>query len=517
MTNIPSCDLLEAVLPPIRAAAYVRMSTDHQEYSTRNQLDSIEEYAKAHKIRIVQVYEDAGKSGLTIDGRPALTKLLADVQLNQNFELLLVYDVSRWGRFQDTDESAYCEIHCRRNGVRVAYCAEDFKEDGSIYTAIQKVVARAGAAKFSHDLSAKVFESQCRLVKMGFKPGGAAIFGLRRMLLANDGSPICVLQRGQQKAIQNQRVILVPGPEDEIEVVNRIFAWYANDRMGDRQIAAMLNTGNIKHPDGRAWTADMIRHMLRNEKYIGNIVFNKASFKLRKKAVRNPPESWVRCDNALPPIVKRELFDAAQRERSRRYRRYSKTELLNVLRKIYTQHGRLSSTLIDRDPDAPTARLIARHFGTLFAAYDAAGVAHERNNEFIDTRSRAYDLRAQVRSEVEVFARWAGVSCERMTAQYFLRLNGDVVLSVRTLCCRRELKYGYLRWQGPTPAAVGADFILAAQLDPTNTHISAYLLLAAADLPGNSFEFTPDGASRFRMRTSNLADFFLTTAPGFIC
>lgn len=517
MTSIPSCYAPAGGLPPIRAAAYVRMSTDHQEYSTRNQLDRIKEYADAHCISIVQVYEDAGKSGLTIEGRPALMKLMADVQLKPDFELLLVYDVSRWGRFQDIDESAYCEIHCRRNGVSVAYCAEDFREDGSIYAAIQKVVARAGAAKFSYDLSARVFDSQCRMVKMGFKPGGAAIFGLRRMLLGNDGAPVCVLQRGQQKAIQNQRVILVPGPEDEIEVVNRIFSWYVNDRLGDRRIAAMLNAGNIEHPDGRAWTADMIRHMLRNEKYIGNIVFNKASFKLRKTSVRNPPEIWVRCDNALAPIVAVGLFNAAQRERARRYRRYSRADLLNVLLRLYNKHGRLSTAIIDQDLDAPTASLIARHFGTLSAAYDAVGVTYSRNNAFVNTRSHAYALRANVQAEVEMFARRAGVSCERMPAGYCLRLNGNVVLAVRTLCCRRELRYGYLRWQGPTPAAVGADFILAAQLDPTNTHIAAYLLLAAADVPGNSFEFTPDGICRFKMRTSNLVDFFAPTLPAFIC
>lgn len=501
----------------IHAAAYVRMSTDRQEYSTQNQLDRIREYASARDIDIVQIYEDSGRSGLTAHGRPALIRLMGDVESQHDFRILLVYDVSRWGRFQDIDESAYYEVHCRKHGVNVAYCAEDFRDDDSIYSAIQKVVARAGAAKFSRDLSVKVFDGQCRMVRMGYKPGGAAIFGLRRMLLASDRSPICLLEHGQRKFIQDQHVILVPGPPDEIEVVNQVFRWYAEDRIGDRRIAAALNHAGVKYPDGRRWTADMIRHMLTNEKYIGNLIFNKASFKLRKNATRNPPESWVRCNSAFPAIVSRELFDAAQRERARRHRRYSKQELLDIVQSVYRRHGRVTSALIDQEPEAPTARLIARHFGTLFDAYDALGIECRSSKGFLATRSHAYSLRAALLLEVESLSRQAGISCERMPTRYCLRLNGNVVVSVRTMCCRRELKYGYRRWQGPTPAAIGADFILAAQLDPMNNVVLRYLLISASDFAGNSFEFTEKGLGKFRVQSSRLGDFFRLEATGFIC
>ena len=58
-----------------RAAMYVRMSTDHQKYSTENQADAIEDYAQRHHLQIVKTYTDAGKSGLRLDGRDALKKL----------------------------------------------------------------------------------------------------------------------------------------------------------------------------------------------------------------------------------------------------------------------------------------------------------------------------------------------------------------------------------------------------------------------------------------------------------
>jgi len=55
-----------------RAAQYVRMSTEHQQYSTNNQADKIREYADKRGIEIVRTYADDGKSGLSIEGRAAL-------------------------------------------------------------------------------------------------------------------------------------------------------------------------------------------------------------------------------------------------------------------------------------------------------------------------------------------------------------------------------------------------------------------------------------------------------------
>src|SRR5262245_35898798 len=105
---------------PRRAAQYVRMSTEHQQYSTENQSDKIREHAERHNLEIVRTYADEGKSGLTIGGRSGLQQLLADVRSRTtDFELILVYDVSRWGRFQDADESAHYEYTCKQAGIQV--------------------------------------------------------------------------------------------------------------------------------------------------------------------------------------------------------------------------------------------------------------------------------------------------------------------------------------------------------------------------------------------------------------
>jgi DNA invertase Pin-like site-specific DNA recombinase len=159
-----------------RGAEYVRMSTEHQQYSTDNQHQRIQEYATRRQIEIVKTYADEGKSGLRIDGRHALQQLIRDVESgNADFNVILVYDISRWGRFQDADESAYYEYICKRAGIQVAYCAEQFENDGSPVSTIVKGVKRAMAGEYSRELSTKVFAGQCRLIELGFRQGACRI------------------------------------------------------------------------------------------------------------------------------------------------------------------------------------------------------------------------------------------------------------------------------------------------------------------------------------------------------
>lgn len=163
----------------VRAAQYVRMSTEHQKYSTENQAEAISAYAARRGFEVVKTYADAGKSGLKLEGRAALQNLIADVRsAATSFDAILVYDVSRWGRFQDADESAYYEFICREAGISVHYCAEQFENDGSLSATIIKSMKRAMAGEYSRELSAKVFAGQCRLITLGFRQGGPAGYGL---------------------------------------------------------------------------------------------------------------------------------------------------------------------------------------------------------------------------------------------------------------------------------------------------------------------------------------------------
>ena len=140
-----------------RAAQYVRMSTDHQRYSIENQKQAIAEYALLHDLEVVRTYADEGKSGVNIKRRDALKRLLFDVQEGRaDFQVILVYDVSRWGRFQDADESVYYKFICKTAGISVVYCAELFENNGSALAALIKVMKRVMAGEYSRELSAKV-------------------------------------------------------------------------------------------------------------------------------------------------------------------------------------------------------------------------------------------------------------------------------------------------------------------------------------------------------------------------
>jgi DNA invertase Pin-like site-specific DNA recombinase len=117
-------------LPSNRAASYVRTATKPQQDSISNQVGAIREYAKRCGMQIVKEYFDEGKSGLNAQDRESLTQLIRDVQNGQiNFSFILLYDVSRWGRFQDADKSAFYERTCRLAGVSVYYCATHLERD----------------------------------------------------------------------------------------------------------------------------------------------------------------------------------------------------------------------------------------------------------------------------------------------------------------------------------------------------------------------------------------------------
>ena len=113
----------------IPAAQYLRMSTEHQQYSLENQSAAIQKYAESHGFEIVQTYSDAAKSGVALKRRTGLRQLLQDVVAGTaSYRAILVYDVSRWGRFQDTDESAHYEFVCKSAGVSRPLLRRDVRE-----------------------------------------------------------------------------------------------------------------------------------------------------------------------------------------------------------------------------------------------------------------------------------------------------------------------------------------------------------------------------------------------------
>lgn len=472
----------ESVQTPLfRAAEYVRMSTEHQQYSTENQADRIREYAARHGIQIVRTYADEGKSGLRIDGREALQRLIRDVESGQaDFQVILVYDVSRWGRFQDADESAYYEYICKRKGITVSYVAEQFENDGSPVSTIVKGVKRAMAGEYSRELSAKVFAGQCRLIELGYRQGGPAGYGLRRVLIDQHGLVKGMLARGEHKSLQTDRVILVPGPDAETEVVNRIYRWFIESNLTESQIAARLNTEGIRTDLEREWSRSTVNEVLTNEKYIGNNVYNRMSFKLKKARVSNPAEMWIRKDGAFESVVSPELFFTAQGIMRARARRYSDEELLERLRHLYQTRGLLSGLIIDETDGMPSASAYAHRFGSLIRAYQKVGFTPDRDYRFLEINRLLRRLHPAIVGETETAIRAIGGDVWRDPATDLLVVNGEFSISLVLSRCMTT-SAGNRRWKVRLDTSLCPDITVAVRLDTSNEAALDYYLLPRLD------------------------------------
>jgi hypothetical protein len=160
------------------------------------------------------------------------------------------------------------------------------------------------AGEYSRGLSRKVFEGQCRLASLGFHQGSLPGYGLRRLLIDRHGRPKQVLKNGERKSISTDRVILVPGPKDEIRNVHYIFDLYTKRKKTTKAIAAILNENGLCTPTKKRWDFEAVERIVTNPKYIGALVYNRTSIKLNRPRRINSPEQWVVKQNAFSAIMK---------------------------------------------------------------------------------------------------------------------------------------------------------------------------------------------------------------------
>lgn len=488
-----------------RAAVYVRMSTDLQNFSIQHQSDRIYGYAAEHEIDIIKMYADEGKSGLTVRDRGGLGKLLDDVRAGTtDFSVILVYDISRWGRFQDVDESAYYDHLCRRAGIEVIYCAEQFDNDGSAVSAILKSLKRAMAAEYSRELSVKVFEAQCSFIKMGFRQGGSAGYGFRRISVSIDDPNGQALQPGQRKINLTDRVRLDLGPADEIAVIHLIYAWYLDDGLTEKEIAGRLNAMGVPSETLRPWTRWRICGVLTNEKYIGRLIFNRKSVKLRRPPVKNPANEWIRTADAFSSIVPIERFMAAQDERARRARFSTDAELLEMLRALHDRVGPLSVGVLKNHEGIPGHKAYIGRFGSLSRAYELAGIPILPNVlKRVTSRRRLKPIRRALLSEVITCMSRAGAEVSKAGSDMLLVINRAVVVKV----CIGLSRYGYkhqVRWKVPMDDVPRPDFVLAILLDKENTRADRFYLIPRNRVQTPAFIFKeerPDDFVEFRAAT----------------
>lgn len=235
-----------APLALVPAAQYVRMSDENQQYSPDNQKDAIQQYAAQHGFRIVKTYADLGKSGVIAKNRIGLSELLKDVVSGEaDYKAILVYDVSRWGRYPNSDEAAHYEYICSSSGIPLHYCAEPFANDGTATSFLWKSLKRSMAAEFSRELGDKVFRGKTRIVQLGYWVGGPPGYGYRRLMISAAGKKKQVLRPREQKSLTTDRVKLIRGSR-------RYYNSYSDSMNANEASGAFLKATQCS---GRRWTA----------------------------------------------------------------------------------------------------------------------------------------------------------------------------------------------------------------------------------------------------------------------
>jgi len=465
----------------LKGAMYIRMSTELQVESPENQEREIRAYATKYGIEIVQAYADLGVSGMTAEKREQFQALLDDVEQGRNaYNIVLYLEESRWGRFVDSREADYHRMRLERKNVVCQSCDQPLTLASNIADRIITLLRDESASDYCRQLSQKVYSGQCNLIMKGYRQGGPAGFGLRRMLLDESGKPKQELATGQRKSLQTERVILVPGPQAEQEKIHWIYDQFIAG-FRENQIAEQLNTEGWKTDFGRPWTRGTVREVLSNEKYIGNNLFNRRSGKLKSKTKDNPESEWIRKEGAFSPIIEAERFYIVQGIIKERNEKLSDSELLERLKRLQSQRGRLSAMIIDESEWMPPSSLYSHRFGGLLRAYKLIGYIPERDFRYVEINKKLREVHSDVMADT-----LAGIEtlCERRIVvdpeTDLLELNHNLFISIVISRCLQTSSGNY-RWKIRFDTGLYPDITVAVRMNASNEGIYDYYILPSLE------------------------------------
>jgi DNA invertase Pin-like site-specific DNA recombinase len=462
----------------IPAAQYLRMSTERQQYSTTHQQHAIAEYAMLKGFEVIRTYVDEARSGLGIKHRAGLQQLFKDVLGgNAPFKLILVYDVSRWGRFLDTDESAHYEFLCKSAGIPVHYCAESFGHDPTLPNMILKAIKRTMAGEYSRELSAKVFRGLDRIVRCGFRSGGVPGYGLRRLLVAADGSRKVELRMFERKSLQSDRVIYVLGPDNEVKCVRDIYRMFIEERMSYADITRRLNEMCVPvHLKNGTWTHHAVRTILSHPKYTGSLVYNRTTRRLQSPCRNVPEDEWIVVPNAFEAIIDQATYRRAELIRNNKVSRKTDSQLLGELRAVLRQVGKLSTTILSNRSDAPSARACRERFSSLTKAYALIGYRADVMPA-VELRGRLQSLRrALMERLVAMYSKELSIVGRGLRWRACLRHKAGFKISVRA-CRSVMLPTKGRRWVIEPFRKENGFITLLALLNASNTEFETLLLV----------------------------------------
>ena len=493
----------------LKGAMYIRMSTELQVESPENQERAIRAYADQYGIEIVKVYADLGVSGINTEKREQFQALIDDVEQGRSaYNIVLYLDETRWGRFVDSREADYHRMRLERKNVVCQSCEKPLTLTSNIADRIMTLLRDESASDYCRQLSQKVWAGQCNLVAKGFRQGGVAGFGLRRMLLDETGIPKQELSIGQRKSLLTERVILMPGPHDELETVLWIYDQFIVG-MSETEIATQLNSKGVKNYFGRPWSRGTVCEVLTNEKYIGNNLFNRTSGKMKSKAKPNPESEWVRKERAFEPIVDMERFYTVQGIYRERSKKTTDDELLQGLRDLYAKQGRLSALIIDEADFLPPSSLYRTRFGGLLRAYRMIGYTPEHDYQYVAINQRLRALHANIVADVvHSIESLCGRQIPVDPESYLLELNYNLSISIVISRCFTT-PAGTRRWKIRFDSGLHPDITVAVRMDTRNETIKDYYILPALEFSYEQIKLTEDNVGLLDSFRTDTLDYLL--------
>ncbi|MCC9600759.1 recombinase family protein [Stieleria sp. JC731] len=321
----------------IVAVGYVRMSTDRQEKSPEQQRIEVEAYAEKHGYRIIDWYEDLAVSGDRTDKRLQFQRMIEDGSVKK-FDAILCWNQDRFGRF-DAIEAGRWIYPLREAGVHLATVTDGLIDWTSMAGRITYSVTQEGKHQYLSDLSKNVSRSMDQMAKAGKWIAGVPPFGY---VVGDD-----------------QRLQL--GDEADVELVREIFRRY-DEGESTRSLSLWLSEQGIQSPKGKTWTATGIGLLLKNERYLGYLIYNQRTSSKFKDGVVNPKgqlirlprDKWTIVEDTHPAIIDRETFDRVQeRFKSNKRKTHADPDSITALSGLL-QCGQCGSRMIcDRSNGVP--------------------------------------------------------------------------------------------------------------------------------------------------------------------
>ncbi len=311
------------------AVGYLRCSTDKQDESVEIQKNEITKYGKREGYKIVAWYIDDGISGHDED-RPEFVRLLTDANA-ATWQYVIVRHQSRFSRIRPATLISHLD-QLDRAGVSLVSTDRGVIDINDFVSLLLTTIEANRDNEYSKTLSKLTIGGQVTRAEQGYSAGQDAPYGLDRMYVDDSGAHRQRVKNGEEFAKpKSWRVIFVLSDDEiEIETVHWIFDQYANRHSGYAQIAADLNAKGIPSPRGGEWVAGTIRAILKNEKYVGDFIWNKTRQgkfnayqseetrarpvseadrakrgRRKNKVLRNDQSDWVGKQNVHEAIVDR--------------------------------------------------------------------------------------------------------------------------------------------------------------------------------------------------------------------